>query len=114
MLMIGLAIIVFMMFGWFGQVINESEPGLYNEQVDVSFRWGMGWFIFSEVMFFAAFFGALFYARNLSVPWLGGEGAGASYPRCCCGPVRGGLADQRPGPRSAATSRRWALGACRR
>jgi cytochrome c oxidase subunit 3 len=31
----------------------------------------MGWFIFSEVMFFAAFFGALFYARVLSVPWLG-------------------------------------------
>jgi cytochrome c oxidase subunit 3 len=35
---------------------------------------GMMWFIFSEVMFFAAFFGALFYARVLSVPWLGGEG----------------------------------------
>ena len=35
---------------------------------------GMMWFIFSEVMFFAAFFGALFYARSLSVPWLGGEG----------------------------------------
>ena len=34
----------------------------------------MMWFIFSEVMFFAAFFGALFYARVLSVPWLGGEG----------------------------------------
>jgi len=33
------------------------------------------WFIFSEVMFFAAFFGALFYARQLSVPWLGGEGS---------------------------------------
>ena len=40
----------------------------------MSFRWGMGWFIFSEVMFFAAFFGALFYARMLSVPWLGGSG----------------------------------------
>jgi cytochrome c oxidase subunit 3 len=25
-------------------------------------------------MFFAAFFGALFYARQLSIPWLGGEG----------------------------------------
>ena len=43
-------------------------------QVDRSFRMGMMWFIFSEVMFFAAFFGALFYARVLSVPWLGGEG----------------------------------------
>jgi cytochrome c oxidase subunit 3 len=38
---------------------------------------GMMWFIFSEVMFFAAFFGALFYTRQLSVPWLGGEGAKA-------------------------------------
>ena len=40
----------------------------------MSFRWSMGWFIFSEVMFFAAFFGALFYARIYSVPWLGGAG----------------------------------------
>jgi cytochrome c oxidase subunit III len=62
---------VFMMFGWFGSVIAESEGDKYNRQVDVSFRWGMGWFIFSEVMFFAAFFGALFYMRVLAVPWLG-------------------------------------------
>ena len=69
---LGLAIIIFMMFGWLGTVVNESVNGLYNKQVDKSFRWGMSWFIFSEVMFFAAFFGALFYARILSVPWLGG------------------------------------------
>jgi len=68
---LGLAVLVYMMVGWFGKVIHESEGGSYNAQVDVSFRWGMGWFIFSEVMFFAAFFGALFYARVLSVPWLG-------------------------------------------
>jgi cytochrome c oxidase subunit 3 len=67
----GFFVLVYMMFGWFGKVIHESEGGSYNAQVDVSFRWGMGWFIFSEVMFFAAFFGALFYARVLSVPWLG-------------------------------------------
>jgi cytochrome c oxidase subunit 3 len=67
----GFLVLVYMMFGWFGRVIHESEGGKYNAQVDVSFRWGMGWFIFSEVMFFAAFFGALFYARVLSVPWLG-------------------------------------------
>lgn len=60
--------------GWFGNVIQESRAGLYNDQMDRSFRWGMSWFIFSEVMFFAAFFGALFYVRNLAVPWLGGEG----------------------------------------
>ncbi len=63
-----------MMFGWFGTVIRESLSGYYNDQVDRSFRWGMIWFIFSEVMFFAAFFGALFYARVLSVPWLRGHG----------------------------------------
>jgi cytochrome c oxidase subunit 3 len=73
-MMIGAALIVIMLFGWFGAVIRESESGMYNDQVDKSFRWGMGWFIFSEVMFFAAFFGALFYARAFSVPWLGGEG----------------------------------------
>jgi cytochrome c oxidase subunit III len=73
----GMAILVVMLFGWFGSVIRESIAGMYNKQVDVSFRMGMVWFIFSEVMFFAAFFGALFYARALSVPWLGGEGDGA-------------------------------------
>jgi cytochrome c oxidase subunit 3 len=70
----GAVITVIMLFGWFGTVIRESQGGLYNAQVDRSFRWGMAWFIFSEVMFFAAFFGALFYARTLAVPWLGGEG----------------------------------------
>ncbi len=73
----GLAALVFMLFGWFGDVIRESVKGFYNRQVDVSFRMGMIWFIFSEVMFFAAFFGALFYARMFVVPWLGGEGVGA-------------------------------------
>ena len=52
-LLLGLAIIFFMMFGWFGTVIRESLRGAYNEQVDRSFRQGMMWFIFSEVMFFA-------------------------------------------------------------
>ena len=70
---VGALILIYMMFGWFGEVIRESEAGLYNEQVDSSFRMGMLWFIFSEVMFFAAFFGALFYTRNMSVPWLGGD-----------------------------------------
>ena len=67
----GAAVLVFMMFGWFGTVIGESEARLYSKRVDLSFRWSMSWFIFSEVMFFAAFFGALFYVRNLSVPDLG-------------------------------------------
>jgi len=71
----GFAAVLYMFYGWFGTVIGENQAGMYNAGVDRSFRMGMMWFIFSEVMFFAAFFGALYYARNLSVPWLGGEGS---------------------------------------
>lgn len=78
MFFFGAALLIFMMFGWFGVVIRESETGTYNGQVDTSFRLAMMWFIFSEVMFFAAFFGALFYARIFSGPWLGGDGAGGA------------------------------------
>ncbi len=74
----GLGILVVMFFGWFGTVIKESERGQYSPWEDKSFRLGMAWFIFSEVMFFAAFFGALFYARIYSVQWLLGEGNGAN------------------------------------
>ena len=70
----GVVILLIMLFGWFGTVIGESESGKYNRQVDASFRWGMAWFIFSEVMFFAVFFSTLLYARVLVVPWLAGEG----------------------------------------
>ncbi len=72
----GLALMVGVLFGWFSDVVRESLRGHYNKQVDTSFRMGMIWFIFSEVMFFGAFFGALFYARQLAMPWLGGEGDG--------------------------------------
>ena len=67
----GLLVLAYMIAGWFGTVARESETGQYNKQVDAGFRWGMGWFIFSEVMFFGAFFGALFYMRVISVPDLG-------------------------------------------
>ncbi|HXZ97407.1 MAG TPA: cytochrome c oxidase subunit 3 [Burkholderiales bacterium] len=70
-LVMGVSILIFMLFGWFGTVIRESEGNKFNNQVDLSFRWGMSWFIFTEVMFFAGFFGALFYMRVLAVPWLG-------------------------------------------
>ncbi len=69
----GAGILIYMTFNWFADVINESRSGYYNKQVDRSFRWGMGWFIFTEVMFFLAFFGALFYVRTFSIPWLGGD-----------------------------------------
>lgn len=76
MMVMGLAAFIAMLGGWFTMQAMESETGMYSEQVGVSYRMGMMWFIFSEIMFFAVFFGALWYTRNLSVPWLGGEGMG--------------------------------------
>ncbi len=70
-LILGMVIWLYTLFIWFKQAIGESESGLYSERVDVSFRWSMSWFIFSEVMFFAAFFGALYWARVHSIPVLG-------------------------------------------
>src|SRR5436305_11504759 len=67
----GFMLLVYMMVRWFGDVIRESEGGKYGRWEDLSFRWGMSWFIFSEVMFFGAFFGALYYARLIAVPDLG-------------------------------------------
>ncbi|MDQ2076240.1 cytochrome c oxidase subunit 3 [Marinimicrobium sp. ABcell2] len=64
-------------WNWFSIVIRENIAGLNSPQLKRSYVWGMGWFIFSEVMFFAAFFGALFYVRTLALPWLAGEGHGA-------------------------------------
>ena len=77
---VGFCILLVMLFGWFGTVIGESEGHHYNRRVDLSFRWSMSWFIFSEVMFFAAFFGALFYVRNVSVPDLGSLGSKLLWP----------------------------------
>ncbi|MFQ5609319.1 MAG: cytochrome c oxidase subunit 3 [Woeseiaceae bacterium] len=72
--LLGVLLIAFMMYGWFRTVVRESLQGMFSNRLDVSYRMGMFWFITSEVMFFAAFFGALFYARQFSVPWLAGAG----------------------------------------
>ncbi len=80
MCLLGIAAIAVMMYCWFSTVIDENIRGLPNAQVKRSYVWGISWFIFSEVMFFAAFFGALFYLRNISMPWLGGEGVGVNNP----------------------------------
>jgi len=73
-LMAGLILLAVVLFCWFSTVIQENMKGLPSAQLKRSYVIGMGWFIFSEVMFFAAFFGALFYVRMFVVPWLGGEG----------------------------------------
>ena len=57
----GLALMGGTLFFWFKQVVQEHLAGLDSTQLNQSFVYGMAWFIFSEVMFFAAFFGALFY-----------------------------------------------------
>jgi len=74
MMMLGFATFVVMLGLWFALQASESESGMYNHGVGISYRMGMMWFIFSEVMFFGAFFGALWYARNISVPHLGESG----------------------------------------
>ncbi|UTH76315.1 cytochrome c oxidase subunit 3 [Chromobacterium sp. IIBBL 290-4] len=79
-LALGAAILVYMLIGWFGDVVRESRGGSYLGWEDMSFRWGMGWFIFSEVMFFGAFFGALFWVRTVSVPELGSMDYKMLYP----------------------------------
>ncbi len=71
---IGFSLVSVVLYFWFAKVVAENQQGLANAALKKSYVWGMGWFIFSEVMFFAAFFGALFYARVLAVAWLGGEG----------------------------------------
>lgn len=113
MMVVGAGVLVTMLFGWFGTVIAESESGTYSDQVDKSFRMGMIWFIFSEVMFFGAFFGSLYYTRVLSEAWLAGgenfafgatkllwEGFSSAWPNNGPGHV-GGLDDGTFHPMSA-------------
>ena len=70
-LLAGMIVWLTVLYQWFGDAIHEARTGLYSERVDVSFRWSMAWFIFSEVMFFASFFGALYWARVHALPALG-------------------------------------------
>ncbi len=70
-LMFGMVWWLVVLYQWFGDAISESVSGQYSRRIDISFRWSMSWFIFSEVMFFGAFFTALWWARAHSVPALG-------------------------------------------
>jgi cytochrome c oxidase subunit 3 len=67
---IGLILAAYVLYRWFRDAVTESERGLYSRRIDISFRWSMSWFIFSEVMFFGALFGVLFYARLVTLPLL--------------------------------------------
>lgn len=68
--LVGILSLFVVLFFWFGDAIRESEGGMNSQRVDHSYRWSMAWFIFSEVMFFAAFFGSLWYVREVTTPWL--------------------------------------------
>ena len=57
--MLGVVFWLGVLYQWFSQAVGESEGGMYGRKIDMSFRWSMSWFIFSEVMFFGAFFTAL-------------------------------------------------------
>ena len=70
-LLIGMVAWLATLFVWFRTAIGESESGQYGHKIDLSFRWSMSWFIFSEVMFFGAFFTALWWTRTHSLPALG-------------------------------------------
>lgn len=72
-MVLGISLLIATMVGWFGAVINESLSGLHSHQMDKTYRWGMFWFIVSEIMLFGVFFLALFYTRIFGVPELGGN-----------------------------------------
>jgi cytochrome c oxidase subunit 3 len=93
----GFTVLVTMMFGWFGRVIDDSGHHLYNKKVDLSFRWGMSWFIFSEVMFLRGVFRrrCSTYA-TLSVPGLGDMESKPLWPN-----YTAMWLDQRPVPTEA-------------
>ncbi len=70
MFLLGILTLFVVLYSWFGDAIHETQIGLNSRRVDHSYRWSMAWFIFSEVMFFAAFFGSLWYTREISTPLL--------------------------------------------
>jgi cytochrome c oxidase subunit 3 len=87
-LALGLVWWLFVLYQWFRDAARESEGGLYGHKIDLSYRWSMSWFIFSEVMFFGAFFTALWWARAHSVPALGSLENAMLWPTSRpCGPA---------------------------
>ncbi len=60
--LLGLAIVLYTMFGWWRDVIKEAHEGHHTPVVQLHYRYGMVLFIASEVMFFVAWFWAFFGA----------------------------------------------------
>jgi cytochrome c oxidase subunit 3 len=113
-LLLGVLIWLSTLFVWFRDAIGESEGGRYSDRVDVSYRWSMSWFIFSEVMFFGAFFGALYWARAYALPMLGDIDHQLLWPTSRpCGRARRRAIPRRR-PEQSTRSRRWGRGRFRR
>lgn len=74
----GLSGLVFMLSGWLWHVTQESDAGLYNQQVEKTFRWGMLWFLISELFLFGLFIGSIIHVRFSITPWLAGQSGDAS------------------------------------
>ncbi|MEM1388064.1 MAG: cytochrome c oxidase subunit 3 [Pseudomonadota bacterium] len=60
LLMIGFVGILFVMFAWWSEVVNEAHQGDHTPVVVIGLRYGFIMFIMSEVMFFAAWFWSFF------------------------------------------------------
>jgi cytochrome c oxidase subunit 3 len=56
MFLIGLAMVLYVMYAWWADVIAESRVGDHTPVVRIGLRYGVIMFIMSEVMFFAAWF----------------------------------------------------------
>ena len=67
-LLAGLAVMLVGTFAWIADIATEKKQGLFRAWEDRSFRIGMGYFIFGELMFFASFISALFYIRAIALP----------------------------------------------
>lgn len=75
---IGIAGLVFMLSGWLWNVTKESNAGLYSQQMDKTFRWGMLWFLISELFLFGLLIGSIIHVRFSITPWLAGQSGDAS------------------------------------
>ena len=72
---LGLAGVLFTMYGWWAQVIKEAHAGDHTPVVSLHLRYGMILFIASEVMFFVGWFWAWFDFSLFPVPMEVAEGA---------------------------------------
>ena len=74
--LIGLTLVLYVMYSWWSEVIDESHAGDHTPVVRIGLRYGFIMFIMSEVMFFVAWFWSFF--KHALYPME--EGAGGVWP----------------------------------